>query len=45
MLLEKYTKSDSVLVMGLNTDGIPSCPGILVFTPIFGHRPVEQRKE
>lgn len=31
--------------MGLNTLGIPSWPGMLVFIPIFGHLPVEQRSE
>ena len=45
MLFEKYTKSPSVLAMGLHTAGIPSCPGILVFNPIFGHRPVEHLNE
>ena len=45
MLCEKYTKSGRVLAMGLKTLGIPSCPGMLVFIPIFGQRPVEQRKE
>lgn len=45
MLREKYTRSFSVLAIGLKTLGIPSCPGMLVFTPIFGHLPVEQRRE
>ena len=31
--------------MGLNTLGMPSCPGILVFMPIFGQRPVLHLKE
>ncbi|KAL9577557.1 MAG: hypothetical protein Q9212_006287, partial [Teloschistes hypoglaucus] len=44
-LLVKYSKSGNVLAMGLKTLATPSCPGILVFMPIFGHRPVEQRRE
>ena len=31
--------------MGLKTLGIPSWPGMLVFMPILGQRPVEQRRE
>ena len=45
MLFEKYTKSSKVLVIGLNTLGMPSCPAMLVSTPIFGQRPIEQRRE
>ena len=38
-------RSSSVRAIGLNTDGMPSCPGILVSIPDFGQRPVEHRKE
>lgn len=41
----KYVRSFRVRAMGLKTLGIPSWPGMLVFTPALGQRPVLQRSE
>jgi len=43
--LVKWVRSSRVRAMGLKTEGMPSWPGMEVFMPILGHRPVEQRRE